>query len=399
MIVQALVRLLNRVWPKKTGAVVFISRPDFADNPRALFDWLLKTEDYGKYTITWIITGKEIPLSHNDPRFRDIKFYPKDSFHSFFSFFTAEIIVTSHNQYVTLVNPERQLYVSIGHGIPLKCLGYLHEQEQLSRKVRKQRTAKLELQRKNIGLLVATSPTVKTILSGCFHVPGSKIDITGYPRNDDLFINDTSLLQKGLFPEIMISKLFVFMPTFAETNEARKKSFLYALENEVVERDRLFSFLDQNSCSMIIKLHPREWDLHESLSRTLVHPRIKVLSGEMPSGLSLYQMLAATDCLVTDFSSVAYDFLLLLRPMIFVKNNVLEYSHSRGLTVTPLLDWAPGRPVETLSELITAMYAVVLGEDEHIEERRRTQRILHQYCDAESSARLWAAIMHRRIMN
>ena len=58
--------------------------------------------------------------------------------------------------------------------------------------------------------------------------------------------------------------------------------------------------------------------------------------GYRERSLSLYELLGATDLLISDISSVVIDYLLLDRPIIHAFSDLGEYESSRGFTVEPI---------------------------------------------------------------
>lgn len=58
--------------------------------------------------------------------------------------------------------------------------------------------------------------------------------------------------------------------------------------------------------------------------------------------MDFYNILNAVDILITDYSSIYFDFLLLDRPIIFTPIDYEEYKHNRGFLLEPFDFWAPG---------------------------------------------------------
>jgi CDP-glycerol glycerophosphotransferase (TagB/SpsB family) len=106
------------------------------------------------------------------------------------------------------------------------------------------------------------------------------------------------------------------------------------------------------------------------------------------SGISLYQMLAAADGLVTDASSVWIDYLLTQRPIIFAFPDLEEYRQRRGLNLEPYEDWAPGPIAHDYPSLVTFLRDFSLGSDPYVKRRSDRLRQLHLHDDASSADRL-----------
>ena len=105
-------------------------------------------------------------------------------------------------------------------------------------------------------------------------------------------------------------------------------------------------------------------------------------------GLQLYQMVSATDCLITDYSSIGNDYILLNRPIIYTLDDYEEYKKSRGFSIDDPAKFFPGHHVIDMKELLYAIEDVTRGEDRYAEDRRRILPIMHKYLDGNSSRRI-----------
>jgi CDP-glycerol glycerophosphotransferase (TagB/SpsB family) len=103
---------------------------------------------------------------------------------------------------------------------------------------------------------------------------------------------------------------------------------------------------------------------------------------------TLYDLMAYTDCVITDYSSIGYDFLLTDRPLIFNLYDLELYERKRGLSYDPYVDFCPGHIVTNWSEMKQAMQDVLCGRDPYAEQRQRVTRLLHKYRDDHSTERV-----------
>ena len=94
-------------------------------------------------------------------------------------------------------------------------------------------------------------------------------------------------------------------------------------------------------------------------------------------------MLPKFDELITDYSSLAMDFIILDKPIIFFVPDIGEYKKTPGLH-EELWSLMPGHKVYSFEELKGALDK----EDEYKEERKRAREILFKFKDANSSKRI-----------
>jgi hypothetical protein len=176
--------------------------------------------------------------------------------------------------------------------------------------------------------------------AAAFGVPDDHVLLTGNPRTDQLWrpVDETSLARLGI-----TGGFVVWMPTFRRTRAVgamREQSEAGdGGQDGREEVQALLSGLRARGLQLVIKPHPmdaeeRLWDGAVTITDAdLVDARA-----------SLYGLLGASRGLVTDYSSVWVDYLLLDRPMAFFVPD--RDSYTRQLLPADVLDWAPGELVE-----------------------------------------------------
>ena len=84
----------------------------------------------------------------------------------------------------------------------------------------------------------------------------------------------------------------------------------------------------------------------------------------------LNSLLSNVDILLTDFSSIYVDFLLLDRPIGFVLEDFDSYSNSRGFVFDSPLEYMPGEPISSLEDLKKFLHDVVILKKDIFKEKR-----------------------------
>jgi CDP-glycerol glycerophosphotransferase (TagB/SpsB family) len=177
----------------------------------------------------------------------------------------------------------------------------------------------------------------------------------GYPRNDIFFKKQDrldSLFCDKFIEKIILEnrnkKILLYTPTHRENNT--KLALDLELLNEVLK--------SMNSL-FIIKLHPFILEFYsrveeKSYSNIFFHNAYG----------DIYPLLKYVDILVSDYSSIVYDFLLLNRPIIFYIYDIHEYVKNVSL-LFDFDEYSPGIKVYSQDELIKAF----LLEDNNQEKR------------------------------
>lgn len=105
------------------------------------------------------------------------------------------------------------------------------------------------------------------------------------------------------------------------------------------------------------------------------------------AGVELYRLVGAADGLLTDYSSIYFDYLLLNHPMIFLIDDIDGYQEKRGFTVADPLSLMPGEKVRAAEELYQALGRLARGEDAWEGERARVNGLVNRFTDDQSARR------------
>jgi CDP-glycerol glycerophosphotransferase (TagB/SpsB family) len=172
---------------------------------------------------------------------------------------------------------------------------------------------------------VATSELFADIIAKAFILYRERVLVTGLPRNEWLFERDERhhALREGR------SRMLVWYPTFRSAVVGSSVRYDAASNIDdpitVAYLDRIDKALDGRAVIVIVKLHPLD------TKNTITWPafrNLRVINNQVMSerGLNNYRVLAEADALVTDYSSVAIDFLLLRRPIGFFMPDEAYYT-------------------------------------------------------------------------
>ena len=104
--------------------------------------------------------------------------------------------------------------------------------------------------------------------------------------------------------------------------------------------------------------------------------------------MDLYKIINAVDLLITDYSSIYFDFLLLDRPIIFTPMDLDEYRSNPGLLLEPYEFWTPGYKCLNQSDLQEKILLELRDGGSYGKERSVIKNIVHKYQDAYSTKRV-----------
>ena len=227
---------------------------------------------------------------------------------------TAQFLLTEVYLTAAWVKKEGQMYINIWHGTPLKKLG-------LAKNAKGKH--KNGIQQSNFidadYLLYPNDYTKKHMLESykvAELMPGKVLKL-GYPRTGGMLEaaqSDQTELRKMLAPNG--EHIYAYMPTW--------KDYL-KVDQVVAESKELLDYLDANLReNQILYVN-----LHHRVSDSLDYSQFKRIR-QFPPTVDSYKLLALTDALITDYSSVFYDYLALRRQIVLYCADYELYRKKRG---------------------------------------------------------------------
>ncbi len=191
--------------------------------------------------------------------------------------------------------------------------------------------------------LIVNSETVKKEYASAFGIPGERIYVLGLPRTD-LFLQEDYLEQRRQefwcrYPKLRNKKCILYAPTFRddEVEHPRIHLDLAKMSEELSDEEVL-----------LIRLHPHvAGRLCDELAEN---------EGEKIVNVSGYEgvttLLAVAEVLITDYSSIIFEYCLRNRPMIFYAYDLDRFETEGRSFYRPYREFVPG-PVAMDQEALT----------------------------------------------
>lgn len=367
----SLISLFNLAIPKKNNRVFFKSKPDYSGNCKALSDYIL--DGNLPYEIIWSIK-KEI----GNTSFITVT---TSTLKELFYYFTSKYVITTHNEMIGPI-ARNQIYISLWHGMPFKKICYLGE---FDHKGMVDYSA----------IRIATSEVMRSVISASFREKANNVYVTGQPRNDFLF-KPVRLTDLGI-KNCQGKKIVMLAPTFRMNNENKN----YSDGDDIIDNnflrvedfclEQIDSYLEKSGTHLILKLHPYEEVYFKGVAK--LSPNITIIDSDelTQKNIDLNQILPVVDILITDYSSIYLDYLILNKPLIYLVPDVEAYSESRGgFTLEPFDFWTPGDKVTNQLGLLNSIDRIISGNDDFAQKRHEVNSIINKYNDGGNSQRVVA---------
>ena len=368
LLVKYMVMYLTMLSPRSKKIVVFGAwlGDKFADNAKVLF---LEAQEDKELTTIWITRNPKVVEEVRDAGY---KAYGWCSIKGIWYQLRAGYAVMTNGISdfkhaflggVTLIN--------LWHGIPLKKVGYddYYEKDWDSKPQRfRDKIIHVPLGKEYV---VATSQTIAKIYESAFRVSANRVICLGQPRNDVFF--DTSLMEKvrGSQKEIGIEQGKHIQILYAPTH--RKEGKIPIELSRIFDLEQLNDFCEKNQCDFLIKKHFYHRNEVENLQK---YPRIKDITGE---SWDTQELLMKTDVLVTDYSSIYIDYLLLDRPMLFYHYDYEAYLQTDREMYFKYEDVTPGERAGEFKQFMEGLERIMKNGREHQKTEREQVRNLF-YC-------------------
>lgn len=293
-------------------------------HPEAIFRHLLASADMEHLDHIWVVSDPDIylPVITEFARHLRVRFVRYRSAEYFTWLATAGYLVNNSSFPAEFVKRDGQTYLNTWHGVPLKRMGsHIPDGAPDTRNVIRNFVAA-------DYLLAANSFMTKTMYRDAFKLDGifqGKIIEEGSPRMDRQFTDAggrqrirAALRDSGVILDDR--KIVVYAPTWKGSNAYTVDADIAQLRAVIGE---LSDHLDNTRFQVLLKVHQlvyrravRESDLGAAV---------------IPNSIPTNQVLAVTDALVTDYSSIFFDYLPLDRPLVYLAPDLPEYLAGRGL--------------------------------------------------------------------
>ncbi len=311
--------------PIKKGVILYEAffGQTISCGPYALFRELIRDEDrYGQFHHVWAVSdmaaGKKIMEELHLNADVELVKYKSASYNHYLA--TAEYVINNVTFPQYFRKREGQTYINTWHGIPLKKMGY----DTPDGIIDSANTVRNFMQADYLLSPNAHHTEMYNEAYKMKDIYGGVILEEGQARCDRLFLADRQdvidrLRKNGVAIEDN-KKLILYAPTWRGTIWNNPEG---SIEDYVAFHDYMNSHIDTDKYQLLIKPHVavyRKWAEKSADINYIV-----------PSSIDTNEILSVMDILVSDYSSIFYDFIVTGRPVLFYCDDIEEYNRYRGI--------------------------------------------------------------------
>lgn len=207
---------------------------------------------------------------------------------------------------------------------------------------------KNSLTHRNYTDTIVSSENIVGNYAEAFGIENSKVHPLGIPRTDMFFdeVKKEKAKQEILeqYPNLKEKRIILFAPTFRGSG---RKSAHYP--EEYIDLDEIYENLEENDM-FLLKLHPF------IKNQLIIKDEFKENIIDLTEYKDINKLLLITDLLITDYSSVIFDYSFMEKPIIFYVPDLKEYTNSRSFYYD-YQEYIYGSIAKTKEELIKQIKA------------------------------------------
>ena len=317
----------------------------YSDSPKAIYEYMLNNPEYRDYRFVWSFKEpnkyKDIEALKNT-RTAIVKFRTKADNKALrkAKYWISNYRMLDHQ------HPRRdQIYLQCWHGTPLKRLGYDLTASDNSMNSINEIRSKYRTDAKKFSYLLSPSPFTSEKFATAWNLietgQTDKILEVGYPRNDRL-VNVTDEERESIRHSLGVEdkKVILYAPTWRDNQHTSGEGYTYKTE---VDFDKLRDELGEEYVIL--------FRAHYLVANSFDFDKYKGFIRDVSQYSDINHLYIASDLLVTDYSSVFFDYANLLKPVIFYMYDLEAYAGElRGFYIP--LEELPGPIIKDEDSLI-----------------------------------------------
>lgn len=300
---------------------------NYSDSPKYIYEYMLK--NYPDYKYVWILKNpskSEIPGNPLKIKKGSLEYYKAYS--------KAKVWVNNARLPLTLSKKENQKYIQTWHGTPLKRLANDMKVVRMPGTTTPQYKRNFHMETSRWDYLVSPNHYSSEIFVSAFWMDEERVLEIGYPRNDLLVThaNDEEFISK-IRENVNIpegKKVLMYAPTWRDDEFIKKGQYLFELK---INLENLYESIGDE---YVILLR-----MHYLISNAIDLSGYENFAIDVSDYDDISELYLITDALITDYSSVMFDYGILKRPQFFFAYDIEKYDKDlRGF----YLDYANDLP-------------------------------------------------------
>lgn len=364
------------------NTILFESRNGeaFIGSPYALFKQMYSDPRFQHFTFYWVyqegydLNTLKAPLQLKEDG-PDVRFIVRDSDDYLKQLASCQYLINHITFPSYFVKKEGQVYINTWHGTPLKTLGFDIPHDPFN-------TQNIIRNFLMTDYLLSPNKHTSDILLNSYKLEGiynGQILETGYPRMDATVNAQTSEdIRRWL--ALYNVEIDAFKPTIMYTPTWRGQTGTKSI-NTITQFEAEMTYLEQelgDKYNILIKVHPYAYESAKDS---------KILASKLiPNTLDINEIMPLMDAMITDYSSVFFDYMVLNRPIYFYTWDADLYENNRGMYFEP--EELPGPISLTIQDVVKQIQTFGLNNSAFADNYQKLKAQLNSYDDGKATKRV-----------
>ena len=345
ILLKKLKYLRYKLFYKMDDKVIFFEAfggRNYTCSPKAIYEKMLEMKEFEDFKFVWAFVDPSKHEVLNDNRLTIVKTNSKE-YYKYFSIAKYWIVNSIIDE--GIIKKKNQVYVQCWHGTPLKKLRYDIEVNGAVLNTIEEIRKRNDRDARKFDYFISPSKYCTEKFTSAFNLKAlGKENIIiekGYPRNDFLFNKtkkDVDSIKKKLgLP--LDKKVIFYLPTFRDNQHTSGVGYTYNLAIDFDSLKKKFSK------DYVILFSPQYF-----IANSIDLSKYKGFVFNVARYDEINELYLVSDIIMTDYSSVFFDFANLKRPMLFYMYDFDDYQNNlRDFYIS--LDELPGPISKTQDEL------------------------------------------------
>lgn len=366
-------------------ASAYVKGMDFADNARALFEYMIAEGFNMRYRMIWLVKN---PREFDRRRYENVEFLSYDG--------SVSENREERDRYYRALCLAKYIFFTDAYGFARNCRPD-QTRVQLWHGCGFKTRVNFVRCEKRYEYTTVISDVYSKIHQEIYGLRADQVLVTGYAKQDWLFSPDKDWRER--LGVAKARKYIFWLPTFRSAKAGLDNLNEYDLDGQTglpivgtyEELSLLNTLLGKLDIVLVLKLHP--FQNRERIGRFDMENIAVLDNGQLADlDIQINQLLGHADALISDYSSVAVDYMLLDRPIGFTLDDVEEYAQSRGFVFPNIKEWLPGKELFSFADFCSFIREIGLEIDSTRDKRQALKEKMHRYGDENNCKRIVEAL-------
>ncbi len=278
----------------------------YSDSPKYIYEYLQKNYP-GEYNCVWVINDKKAEIPYNCKRIKRFSL----AYYKYLA--CSKYIVNNMRQPGWMVHREGMVFLETWHGTPLKRLVMDMDEVLSADPLYKQKTYNMT---RNWDYLVSPNEFCTEVFKSCFMFDNMMLN-TGYPRNDILHSENKEAVAAQIRKNLGIpegKKTILYAPTWRDDEFYGAGQYKFSLKLDLEQMKKRLS----DEYVILLRTH---YFIADAIDTTGMEDFVFNVCRYN----DIAELYLISDILITDYSSVFFDYAGLKRPLLFYTYDLEKY--------------------------------------------------------------------------